>query len=484
MAYTEFCCRSGGSNMNAGSVDGGSSEPATSALVTYTGGDWDSATSIYTAPVAAVMTEAVVGRFMSIYVDGDTTPTANQYMVARITVVNAGTRQITVSTTARALRGTIVSTGTGTRSARIGGAWAGPSGTNLHPFWQTSSIDWSLLLGASSNKMRLNLKNDQTYTVSAAMTALAGSVYIFIQGYTSSYGDGGRVTISGGSTGASYILMTAASLVHFGYCTFTGNGATGSANLVNADDARVSCFQCVFTSCRGTGFVGGGNVIECEAYACNASNTSGKAGFEGGNIRTNYVRSISHDNTGSNNRGWYVTNAGAAWTNCIADTNGEAGFYAINSASFQMLNCDSYNNTGSGLVVSGANNVGVIQNCNFTKNGAWGIALPSLSPSYLINNRYGAGTEANASGTVQNGGNAMDIGNSSYASDVMPWTDPANGDFRISLAAAKGAGRGSFTQTAASYAGTVGYPDIGAAQHADSGSSGIPTARGMHGGMR
>ena len=38
-----------------------------------------------------------------------------------------------------------------------------------------------------------------------------------------------------------------------------------------------------------------------------------------------------------------------------------------------------------------------------------------------------------------------------------------NGDFRINLTAAKGTGRGTYMQTAASYTGTVGYPDVGAA---------------------
>jgi hypothetical protein len=41
-----------------------------------------------------------------------------------------------------------------------------------------------------------------------------------------------------------------------------------------------------------------------------------------------------------------------------------------------------------------------------------------------------------------------------------------------------------FCQSQSGYAGTVGYPDIGAAQHQDSGGGGIPIARGMHGGMR
>ena len=38
MPYTEFTCRSGGSNLNAGSLDG-SAEAATSALYTSTGGN-------------------------------------------------------------------------------------------------------------------------------------------------------------------------------------------------------------------------------------------------------------------------------------------------------------------------------------------------------------------------------------------------------------------------------------------------------------
>lgn len=48
--------------------------------------------------------------------------------------------------------------------------------------------------------------------------------------------------------------------------------------------------------------------------------------------------------------------------------------------------------------------------------------------------------------------------------NATPWIDPANGDFRINLAAAKGTGRGNFTETQASYTGTVAYPDIGAGQ--------------------
>lgn len=78
-----------------------------------------------------------------------------------------------------------------------------------------------------------------------------------------------------------------------------------------------------------------------------------------------------------------------------------------------------------------------------------------------------------AAGITSAGDSGMiEYGAVNYASDVTPWTDPANGDFRISLSAAKNAGRGSFIETSSSYAGTIGYPDIGAVQHQDSGGSG------------
>lgn len=77
-------------------------------------------------------------------------------------------------------------------------------------------------------------------------------------------------------------------------------------------------------------------------------------------------------------------------------------------------------------------------------------------------------------------------GTVTYPSNASPYNSPTTGDFTITLAEAKGAGRGAFLQTASGYAGTVGHQDIGAAQHADSGGSGggIQVARGMHGGMR
>jgi hypothetical protein len=466
MAYTEFCCRSGGSNLNAGTRTGSSTEPGTSADLTYASGSWVAGSGVFTVASGDPVTDGVaVGDFASVYADGASVTG----FVGRVTARTSTT--ITVSLSAKA--GTAPTNGTNDRTLKIGGAWAGPSGSESFPF--KSSFDFSLMTNSSSDKPRINLKNNQTYSVSANINPFCGSGYGIVQGYGTGYGDGVKATITGGTTGASFVVMTCVTLVQLIDLVFDGNGATGNADLSNFDDSggRVIVVRCVFTNARGSGCKGGRQVIECEAYACNQSNTSGRAGFDGPNnsIYSNFTRCISHDNTGSNNRGFYVTNSGAVFDRCIADSNGEAGFFVTNAVSSRLTSCDAYNNGGSGVVFSGGNNVAVIENSNFIKNGAWGIALPAKSAAILMANRFGSGTQANTSGTVQNDDNAQIIDHANYAANVTPWTDPDNGDFRINLAAAKGAGRGAFLQTAAGYSGTVAYPDIGAAQSAGGGAS-------------
>lgn len=121
-----------------------------------------------------------------------------------------------------------------------------------------------------------------------------------------------------------------------------------------------------------------------------------------------------------------------------------------------------------------SNGMFAVENSNFIENGGWGInktGIGSLN-GRLANNGFGTGTAANASGKYT-GVDALDIsGDVDYTPNVTPWTDPANGDFRISLAAAKGTGRGNYTQTQEGYAGTVAFPDIGAAQSSSSGGGG------------
>jgi hypothetical protein len=220
---------------------------------------------------------------------------------------------------------------------------------------------------------------------------------------------------------------------------------------------------------RGGGLISGATgmwVSECEAFGNNLSNTASIGGFMGAG---DYQRCISHDNTGSNTAGFFLSSAigNIGFTNCIADTNGGIGFNVTTTgANLHMHNCDAYNNTSDGIRSTASKGTLWIENCNLIKNGGWGInfATSTNAEHFLYNCAFGAGTQVNTSGTTTGIYTGQEIGSITYASNVTPWVDPANGDFRINLSTANFAGRAAFTETASSYAGAVGYPDIGACQ--------------------
>src|SRR4051812_30524080 len=119
MAFTEFACRSGGSNLNAGTRTGSSTVPGTSADFTYASGTWVSATGVFTVASGNPSSDGVaVGDFASVYADGASVTT----LVGRVTARTTTT--ITVSTSA--LSGTTTD-GTSNRTLKIGGAWKGPN---------------------------------------------------------------------------------------------------------------------------------------------------------------------------------------------------------------------------------------------------------------------------------------------------------------------------------------------------------------------
>ncbi len=461
IVYTNFCCRSGGSNLNAGTVDGSTTEPATSALVTYPGGDWNSGTDVFTAAVGADMTEAVVDRFAALYHDGDTSPTSNQYLVARITAVNAGARTVTLSATARSLFGTEVATGTGNRSLSIGGAWAGPSGTSGFPL----TFLGSALTDATGNAPRLNIKNDQTYTMTAAITANTGPAK-FWMGYSTAYGDGGRAIIDGGTAGASYVLLTFGTTgqVELRDLEIKNNGATGSADLISVTALQFCAFRCVFRDARGELIAtsSGTSFVRCEFYGANQSNTASGCAVSLAASST-FVKCIFHDNTGSNTSGVRTT-AGAyavAFVDCIFDSNGEHGlFTGGNSMSCTVVRCDFYSN-GSDAIRNNCAHLWV-DSCNFINNTSNALECGLVNAGHAIASKcgYGAGTMANDAGNLS--GNIDELDTFSYANDTTPWNAPDTGDFSLEGEDAISTGDGTFLQTASGYTGSTGFPDVGA----------------------
>lgn len=471
MPRVEFCCRSGGNNLNAGSLDG-TSEPSASALAVYTGGDWNSGTSIFTAPVGADLTEAVVGRFISIYHDGDTVPVSGQWQVSRITAVNAGTRQITV--TGRFSFGTsAVVTGTGNRSARISGAWAGPSGSARFPFASGyGQFGYSALLAASTSGIRINMRNDVTYSVTANLFYIdTSNVAAEIRGYGTTYGDSGRALIQGPSTGAAFTLITLGIGSQLKNLILDSNGATGNAPGVTFDGGsrEMSIKNLVVRNMRGWGVLGNAiaSMEGCEVHNCNTSNTASQGGVSTtGGLRVQNV--ISHDNTGYG----FSLHPGSTVVDSIADANSSVGFYiTLNYGNGLVQSCDSYGNGSHGFQLVNTGNGGIqnFKNCNAISNGGWGLITDSTA--LLRVDVRGFGTFGNTSGTLSIGANTDVFSENliSYASS--PYVAPASGDFRLSLAVAKQSGSSYFVQTASGYSGTVSYPDMGAVQAIDGGSA-------------
>lgn len=465
MAFTEFYCdASTGSNINAGDL-------TANGVVTSTNGDWgNAAANRFTAAAGTPFSGVAVGDFASVYLDGATVAV----YIARVTAVNAGGASIDLSTTAKS--GTAPANGATGRSCTTGGAWKGPNGTDKFPF----NFITSTQTNSAGDPPRVNLKNGTDYTTSTSAITHTLNGPIQFEGYTTTAGDGGRATVANITTTVAYSIFTVSGAnVNVYSLIFDGTVFTsGNTFLATSSGAETVVFSCVFKENRGGGLNMGGNngiVVECEAYACNKGNITNHGGFSATGSSA-FLRCIAHDNTGANTAGFYHS-AAAQFFNCIADTNGGVGFRIASTSQAILLNCDSYNNGSDGLDLTGASALPVlIENCNFVNNTGRGInssGSATLRNGLISNCGFGSGTQANDGGDIFSGANGITTaGTVTYASNETPWTDPANGDFRVSLATAKGAGRGSFVQVAGSYAGTVSYPDIGAAQHADSGSGG------------
>ncbi len=459
MAFTEtYCNASTGANVNGGSDAGSPSMSDTAGTGTYLQGG--GATDTYTS--AATNGAVAVGQFLSIY-SGAATIAA---FTGRITAVSGGSGLawvITVSNTA--FSGTRPANA-GTYKAQVGGAWKGPNGASGFPFDYVTAA----LTNVGGDTPRINFKNTATYTITGGILANKNGP-IRYEAYTTTIGDGGMATIDGGSPVSDYILLTASGTnTDFVGFVFQNNGTSDGSQGANGTGAEQLWLHCVFTALSGAGLGTTGAsimVVECEAYG-NGLMGGGGVGFNITGAGSLALRCIAHDNTATGMSGFAIS-AGMA-KDCIADTNSSSGFRVTSTVGASLVGCDAYNNTSDGFTLANtAAAIVYMENCNAIKNGGWGIngSGAGARNGQIYNCGFGAGTQANSSGTTTGLKSIVESGSVTYASNVTPWVDPANGDFRINLAAAIGTGRGAFTETAASYAGTVGAPVIGAAQVAD-----------------
>jgi hypothetical protein len=460
--FTEFYCGSGGSNLNSGS-DAGTS------VYTSTSGNWSTVTNVFTptdgSNPATASPGAAAGQYASVYVNG---ASVGVYIARITTVANATNGAITLSSTIKA--GTPPTTASGTITIKVGGCFAGFNAASVFPL--TLINFGSSLPVSNTTKVRLNVKNDQTYTMNASVTVGANDGALVVQGYSGSVGDGGRATIDFTTTTGA-LWTNSASKILYADLIWVSSATSGTGGLFIGGASGQMVYRCVAHGARGAGFAAGNSgyssFIEDEVYDCNKANSVSIAGFTATSTTnpSSMVRCISHDNASGSNADGYFSQGATTFQNCIADTNAGNGFNISVGGSViasVVEGCDAYNNSVDGIRMSGTDGF-IIENCNLVKNTGWGINVSGVVSWGLINNcGFGTGSQVNGSGTSTVAGSLFETGDVSYASGVTPWVDPANGDFRINLAAANFAGRGAFTQTASSYAGTIAYPDIGAAQ--------------------
>lgn len=330
------------------------------------------------------------------------------------------------------------------------------------------------LKNASLDQVRINVKNDQTYTMTAALP-LATLGQGVMQGYTDSPGDLGRATFTSNVTTAALFTISSNANCNFVDLIFANTAVSGTRDLFDSNSNSSTLFlRCVFQGSRTSGLSTLSTstpvyAIECEAYNCNTSNSSGHGGFRSGASGGIFCYNCySHDHTAGVNAHGFVAGPGDIMLiGCIADTCAGSGLLELNAGQGTVISigCNYYNNTGDGIkLTTGPFAWSIIMNNNFIKNGGAGVnATIASQGGILYNNGRGAGSQANGSAdTLQSIVNtSTDI---TYASGVTPWNAPTTGDFSTIIgSAAVAAGRGVFTETDGTNAGTISYPDIGAA---------------------
>lgn len=469
LAFTEFYCQSGGSNLNAGSDTGNS------AKYTATNGNWSTVTNQYIPTDGSIpLSSFVVGDFASVYIDG----ASILVYIARVTAIAPGANgAITLSTTS--IAGTAPVTSATTRTIKVGGAWKGPNGAIGFPITFASGTSLQNATNLNGNQVRVNMKNDVTYSITAGITA-SGTEVVF-QGYTSTVGDGGRATLDAGTTNATILSLTTGNKI---IDLIVANNATGTSIHGIAMATGTSALRCVVHDVRGDGINSGGTnclIVECEVYNFNKSNTVNLAGLNlttgGGQAIRNYI----HDGTAGTNCNGIRTTPGTGSNficnnivdSCLGAAVSIAGLNPNSTIDILISGNDFYNN-GYGIKVEevNANYYLHIENNNFIKNTSYAFeGGASFTKLYgvMFNNGYGTGTQSNgSSGDYNRTGNIIrDTDNQSkisYPSGQTPYNSPTTGDFSIVLAQAIGVGRGTFTETDGTNTGTVGYPDPGAAQ--------------------
>lgn len=479
MAFTEFYVQPTGSNLNAGSTT------SNTAAFTYAAGTFVQSTRVFTVGSGNPQSDGVtVGMFVAVYTTSGATQPG---VVGRVDQVTTTTIRFAATDIAGAVAN--VSEAAGAATLKVGGAWAGPSGTVGFPF----NFIVGTLINAAGDPTKCYIKGGTTYEITAGIThSLNGVIF---EGYTTTPGDGGMWKLGGDSASptAPYTMFTlsgAGNKVFRMWCNdnggttggqAVGNNAmfdiTGNGNLVQfcwfSDSYRVGC--------RNGG--AGSLVMDCHAHSCNRDDASGFGAFHS-TATGDMTRCISSGNLAGTDSCGFSASANddrvIAYDRCISIGNAGNGFeFTGSDHTIKMSRCISLNNAENGIEFNASTvttSCLVIEDSVIYGSGLFGIRNASAIRTGPIVRNCAFGD--NDSGDTSNVPASFIIDKISLG--AQPFEDAVNGDLRPNTAPTggellKAAGFGSFFINAAwltDGASTEGFPDVGAVQTEGGGGAG------------
>lgn len=478
MAFLDFYCLSGGSNLNSGTTEDAA------APLTYAGGTFVRGTVTFTVASGNPVTDGVVAEdIISVYTTAGAT-------VATCLVLVSSRTATTFTGTVIAGAAANVSETANAATAKKGGAWAGPSGTVGFP--------WNFVSGTTIKTAALpphvNFKNSAAYNITANVTqTLTGPVYW--RGYNSTPRDGGKALFFGDSAtpAAPFTILTnSGANNYFDDLHFDNNGGDAAGQSVGnncmVDNSGTGCrFEtCRFSNAYRAGLrqAGGGTHINRNEFYGN--NRDDAQNF-GGLLITEeceVFHNVFHTHTaGTDSNG--ITMSADNTENVTIHGNifynhaGEAILLTGNHNSVRISH-NLFHTAVSGVRFSGAAATG--SNVIIENNIFWNCTGEGINNNNA-NHRSGPIIRNNAFGDID--GDDVDTNiNTSFVSGTSQITvDPceaaATGDFRLNNNASGGAlcrnaGLGTFsinTALLAAGASTVSLPDLGPVE-ADAGEGG------------
>jgi len=281
------------------------------------------------------------------------------------------------------------------------------------------------------------------------------------------FGDGGRAEIVwSNSGGASYVPLTVSGqMTELANLTLTGTGTnnTGDPNPVAISGGACSLDRVVvrnFRSNNCTITAAGCTLVECTFYG----------GLTAGLLVSTSAtldNCMIYANTGATTDGLQINTGRCVLTDCVIDGNGRYGVSVTGTVDLvQIRGGVVRGNGGDGARLASSSSFRFYsKNVIYANNGGVGVIRSSgVAVVTLRGNAFRLNTGGNTNGLTH----LTESGTITLTAD--PFVGAATGDFRLNTAAGggallKGTGRGAFTQTQSGYAGTVSYPDVGAAQH-------------------